>query len=107
MMKSNISSYKVKCNKCGFETENQFAEVRHSEHCLMSLRFHDEDYFEKWHQHDNVEGLDFPYLCQKCNHFLSKDAVNWCNHSYLIPSTIIKSASPREKCAGITNGNAE
>lgn len=68
----------------------------------MSLRYHDEKYFEEYHQHDNVEGLDFPYLCQICNHFLSKKAVNWCGDADYIMIGEKGYEWLCEKCAGIT-----
>ncbi len=31
-----------------------------------------------WTKDDNVEGIDYPYLCEICNKFLSKKDTNWC-----------------------------
>lgn len=50
----------------------------------MALMYSDENYFQEWHKRFDVEGLDFPYLCQICRKFLSKKAVNFCGDADFI-----------------------
>jgi len=45
----------------------------------QTLRYHDEKYFDEYLKTDKtVEGFDYPYLCQICGKFLSKEDVNYC-----------------------------
>jgi|10_taG_2_1085330.scaffolds.fasta_scaffold00924_11 hypothetical protein len=44
----------------------------------MTLRYGSDKYFEEYLEHPNVEGQHFPYLCQKCNKFVSKKQCDRC-----------------------------
>lgn len=47
-----------------------------------TLRYHDEEYFDKYMKTvKTVEGFDYPYICQICGKFLSKEDTNWCGEA--------------------------
>lgn len=44
-----------------------------------TLRYHDEKYFDQWTRTDKtVEGFDYPYICEICGKFLSKEDTEFC-----------------------------